>query len=133
MVTKWGLSDRLGPLTYAEEDGEVFLGRNITQHKKVSDRTAHEIEEEVRRVIVTNYDNARQILQSSLGKLHTMAGALVKYETIDESQIRDIMAGLEPKPPEGWDDAGGGGGGKAVVSEAVPLPKPPIGKPAGQH
>jgi len=133
MVTKWGLSNRLGPLAYAEEDGEVFLGRSITQHKKVSDRTAHEIEEEVRRVIVTNYDHARQILESNLAKLHTMAGALVKYETIDETQIRDIMAGLEPKPPEGWDDAGGGGGGKAVVSEVVPLAKPPIGTPAGQH
>jgi len=131
MVTKWGLSDRLGPLAYAEEDGEVFLGRSITQHKKVSERTAHEIEEEVRRVINTNYDHARTILQTNLEKLHTMARALVKYETIDESQIKDIMAGLEPKPPEGWDD--GGGGGKPVVSDPVPLPKPPIGTPAGQH
>ena len=73
MVTKWGLSDRLGPLTYAEEDGEVFLGRSVTQHKKVSDKTAHEIEEEVRRVINTNYDHAREILQTNLDKLHLMA------------------------------------------------------------
>ena len=99
MVTKWGLSDRLGPLAYAEEEGEVFLGRSITQHKKVSDKTAHEIEEEVRRVINTNYEHAREILQSNLDKLHSMAEALVKYETIDESQIRDIMAGRAQNRP----------------------------------
>ncbi len=134
MVTKWGLSDRLGPLTYAEEDGEVFLGRSVTQHKKVSDTTAHEIEEEVRRVINTNYNHAREILQTNLDKLHLMAQALIKYETIDESQIRDIMAGLEAKPPEGWDDTGGGGpGGRAVPVDPGDRVKPPIGTPAGQH
>jgi cell division protease FtsH len=134
MVTKWGLSDRLGPLAYAEEDGEVFLGRSITQHKKVSDKTAHEIEEEVRKVININYEHARDILQTNLGKLHLMAEALIKYETIDENQIKDIMAGLQPKPPEGWDDTGGGnGGGKAVAADLVDRPKPSIGTPAGQH
>ena len=134
MVTKWGLSDRLGPLTYAEEEGEVFLGRSVTQHKKVSEKTAHEIEEEVRRVIDVNYGNAREILQTNLDKLHAMAEALIKYETIDEAQIKDIMAGREPKPPEGWDDAGGGGpGGKPVVVEAGERAKAPIGTPAGQH
>src|SRR5258708_22936211 len=84
MVTKWGLSDRLGPLTYAEEAGEVFLGRSVTQHKQVSDVTAHAIDEEVRRVIEVNYQRAREILTSSLEKLHMMADALMKYETIDE-------------------------------------------------
>ena len=134
MVTKWGLSDRLGPLTYAEEDGEVFLGRSITQHKKVSDKTAHEIEEEVRRVIDINYAHAREILQTHLDKLHSMAEALIKYETIDEGQIKDIMAGREPKPPEGWDDAGGSGpGGKPIAVEASDRGKTPIGTPAGQH
>src|SRR5256885_12604880 len=73
MVTKWGLSDRLGPLTYTEETGEVFLGRSVTQHKQVSDVTAHAIDEEIRRVIEGNYQRARQILTSSLDKLHTMA------------------------------------------------------------
>ena len=134
MVTKWGLSDRLGPLTYAEDEGEVFLGRSVTQHKKVSEKTAHEIEEEVRRVIDTNYGHAREILQTNLDKLHAMAGALIKYETIDEGQIKDIMAGREPKPPEGWDDAGGGGnGGKPVPAETADRPQAPIGNPAGQH
>ena len=108
MVTKWGLSDQLGPLTYAEEDGEVFLGRSVTQHKKVSDGTAHAIDEEVRRVIDSNYDHARsRSCRRNLDKLHTMAEALIKYETIDESRSRTSWPGCEPKPPEGWDDSVG--------------------------
>ena len=99
MVTKWGLSDKLGPLTYSEETGEVFLGRTVTQHKQVSDVTAHAIDEEVRRVIEGNYTRAKTILESNLDKLHTMADALIKYETIDEEQLKDIMAGKAPKPP----------------------------------
>ena len=85
MVTKWGLSDKLGPLTYSEEDGEVFLGRQVTQHKQVSDDTAHAIDEEIRRVIDLNYKRAKEILDTNLEKLHIMADALVKYETIDEN------------------------------------------------
>jgi cell division protease FtsH len=131
MVTKWGLSDRLGPLTYSEENGEVFLGRQMTQHKQVSDDTAHAIDEEIRRVIDMNYKRAKEILDSHLDKLHAMADALVKYETIDETQIKDIMSGKAPKPPADWDDSVG-----------TPPPKRPegeaegggaIGTPAGQH
>jgi len=107
MVTKWGLSDRLGPLTYSEDDGEVFLGRSVTQHKQVSDDTAHAIDEEVRRIIDTNYSRAKKLLEENLEKLHSMAKALIKYETIDEHQIKDIMAGREPRPPEDWDDSTG--------------------------
>ena len=104
MVTKWGLSDKLGPLTYSEDEGEVFLGRSVTQHKQVSDVTAHVIDEEVRRLIDSNYQRAKGILERDLDKLHKMAEALIKYETIDESQIKDIMEGREPKPPADWDD-----------------------------
>jgi cell division protease FtsH len=104
MVTKWGLSDRLGPLTYSEDDGEVFLGRSVTQHKQVSDDTAHAIDEEIRRIIDTNYARSRKILDDNLDKLHAMAKALIKYETLGEVQIRDIMEGREPQPPEDWDD-----------------------------
>ena len=104
MVTKWGLSDKLGPLTYSEDQGEVFLGRSVTQHKQVSDVTAHAIDEEVRRLIDSNYQRAKDILESNLDKLHKMAEALIKYETIDETQIKDIMEGRDPKPPAGWDD-----------------------------
>jgi cell division protease FtsH len=134
MVTKWGLSDRLGPLSYAEEEGEVFLGRSITQHKSVSEKTADIIDDEIRRVIDENYANAKQILVTNMDKLHAMADALVKYETIDDTQIGDIMAGRVPKPPEGWDDVGGGPGGKPVAGDPPKVPNtPPIGTPAGQH
>ncbi len=104
MVTKWGLSERLGPLTYSEDDGEVFLGRSVTQHKQVSDDTAHAIDEEIRRIIDSNYDRSRKILDDNIDKLHAMAKALIKYETLGEVQIRDIMEGREPQPPEDWDD-----------------------------
>jgi cell division protease FtsH len=107
MVTKWGLSTKLGPLTYSEENGEVFLGRQVTQHKQVSDETAHAIDEEIRRVIDINYKRAKDILETNLDKLHAMAEALVKYETIDEQQIKDIMNGKAPKPPADWDDSVG--------------------------
>ena len=104
MVTKWGLSDKLGPLTYSEEEGEVFLGRSVTQHKMMSDETAHVIDEEIRHYIESNYERAESILKDNMDKLHTMSEALMKYETIDQGQIRDIMDGKEPTPPADWDD-----------------------------
>ncbi|WP_255705327.1 MULTISPECIES: ATP-dependent zinc metalloprotease FtsH [unclassified Ectothiorhodospira] len=113
MVTKWGLSDRLGPLSYGEEEGEVFLGRQVTQHKQMSDETAHAIDEEIRRVIDTSYERAKSILEEHLEKLHTMSQALMKYETIDVEQINDIMEGREPRDPDGWtggDEPGSGDG-----------------------
>ncbi|MEO8223515.1 MAG: ATP-dependent metalloprotease, partial [Gammaproteobacteria bacterium] len=132
MVTKWGLSDRLGPLTYTEEDGEVFLGRTVTQHKQVSDVTIHAIDEEVRKIIDINYELATNILTTYLDKLHVMASALVKYETIDEGQIRDIMAGREPRPPEGWDNSGPGASAPSYGA-AKPAGESGIGEPANQH
>jgi cell division protease FtsH len=104
MVTKWGLSDRLGPLTYTEDDGEIFLGRSVTRHKQVSDVTAHAIDEEVRKLIDSCYTEAKEILETNKDKLHLMAEALIKYETIDEKQIRDIMEGRVPRPPQDWDE-----------------------------
>ena len=132
MVTKWGLSDKLGPLTYSEDQGEVFLGRSVTQHKQVSDVTAHVIDEEVRRLIDSNYQRAKGILETHLEKLHKMADALIKYETIDESQLKDIMEGRDPKPPADWDETPTStpGGGKARDRDK---PEAPIGKPASQH
>ena len=123
MVTKWGLSDRMGPLTYSEESGEVFLGRQVTQTKQVSDETAHAIDEEVRRVIESNYNRAKGILEEHLDKLHAMADALVKYETIDDPQIKEIMSGRPPTPPPGWDSglSGPSGGG------GDPQPRPAFG------
>ncbi len=135
MVTKWGLSDRLGPQTYSEDQGEVFLGRSVTQHKQVSDVTAHVIDEEVRRVIDSNYARAKEILTSHLGELHKMAEALIKFETIDDTQIKDIMAGREPRPPSDWDDASTPT--PPGPPSVEPEKKPGIGgvgtTPAGQH
>ena len=127
MVTKWGLSDKLGPLTYTEDSGEVFLGRSVTQHKQVSDVTAHAIDEEVRRVIESNYQRARDVLTASIDKLHAMAEALIKYETIEEDQLKDIMAGRPPKPPSGWDDSLS----HRPPMPPGPLPGAPLGSPAG--
>ncbi len=128
MVTKWGLSDKLGPLTYSEDDGEVFLGRQVTQHKQVSDETAHTIDEEIRRLIDVNYKRAKEILETNLDKLHMMADALVKYETIDETQIKDIMSGKPPKPPADWDDSVGAPQSKRP--ESAPEGGNPVGSPA---
>ncbi len=134
MVTKWGLSDKLGPQTYAEDEGEVFLGRSVTQHKQVSDVTAHVIDEEIRILIDHNFNKAKEILTRDVEKLHKMAEALIKYETIDDSQIADIMQGREPKPPADWEDRDMGS-----PPDARPRPSrggegdAPSGRPAPQH
>ena len=93
MVTKWGLSDRLGPMVYGNEEGEIFLGRSITSHKEISDATAEAIDHEVRSIIDRNYKRAESILRENLDKLDVMAEALIKYETIDVAQINAIMSG----------------------------------------
>jgi cell division protease FtsH len=132
MVTKWGLSERLGPLTYSEDDGEVFLGHSVTQRKQVSDDTAHAIDEEVRRIIDTNYETARTILEKNVDKLHMMAKALVKYETIGEAQIKDVMDGKEPRPPEDWEESSGSDTG-ADAEQPEAGTAGPIGGPASEH
>lgn len=104
MVTRWGLSERLGPLTYGEEEGEVFLGHSMSKRKEISDETAHIIDEEVRSIIDRTYGHAKQLLTDNLDKLHLMAEALLKYETIDGEQIQDAMAGRVPREPRDWDD-----------------------------
>ena len=104
MVTRWGLSEKLGPMTYSDDEGEVFLGHSVTQHKSVSDETAHLIDEEVRLIVDRNYDRARNILEENVDKLHLMAEALIRYETIDSDQIDEIMSGKEPSPPRDWSD-----------------------------
>nr|VFK13344.1 MAG: membrane protease FtsH catalytic subunit [Candidatus Kentron sp. LFY] len=100
MVTKWGMSEKLGPLAYSEDEGEVFLGHSVTQRKNVSDSTASTIDEEIRNIIDRNYLRAEKLLQESMDKLHLMADALRQYETIDIHQIDDIMEGKTPRPPE---------------------------------
>jgi cell division protease FtsH len=131
MVTKYGLSAELGPMTYADEEDEVFLGRSVTQHKHVSEETARKIDEVVRGVIDNAYKRARTLLTTNVDKLHTMATALLQYETIDSEQITAIMEGREPGPPKDWQKSGtGGDGGKPGVGKPA---SPPIGGPAAQH
>ncbi|HRX71644.1 MAG: ATP-dependent zinc metalloprotease FtsH [Gammaproteobacteria bacterium] len=133
MVTKWGLSDRLGPLTYSEDDGEVFLGRSVTRHKNVSDETAHVIDEEIRSIIDQNYRRAEQLLRDNLDKLHQMAEALMKYETIDSDQIDDIMAGRPPREPADVNADDEPPTGTTIDLDKDRRGEKPIGGPAEQH
>ena len=134
MVTKWGLTEKLGPLTYSEDEDEVFLGRSVTQHKHVSDDTARQIDLEVRSIIEGAHDKAKQLLEENVEKLHLMADALMRYETIDTKQIDQIMDGHEPDPPEGWqenDDTPTGGHGSTVSDDDAD--RTSVGGPAEQH
>ncbi|WP_070087254.1 ATP-dependent zinc metalloprotease FtsH [Pseudomonas sp. NBRC 111122] len=130
MVTKWGLSEKLGPLMYAEEEGEVFLGRSAgSQHASVSGETAKLIDSEVRSIIDQCYATAKQLLVDNRDKLEAMTEALMKYETIDADQIDDIMAGRTPREPRDWDDDKDSGTPAAQNDR----PESPIGGPAAQH
>ena len=141
MVTRWGLSEKLGPLQYDSDSEEPFLGRSAGQSQTVySPETAQRIDEEVRNIIDSCYEKARQILIDNRDKLDLMADALMKYETIDRHQIDDIMEGRTPRPPAGWGDNGPTGGVKADEPESAPEPKasddgrhPGVGRPAGEH
>jgi cell division protease FtsH len=104
MVTKWGFGEGLGPMLYSEDEGEVFLGRQVTQHKNLSDATARLIDKAIKKIIDDNYNRAFNMLTDNMDKLHLMANALMKYETIDSSQIDEIMVGKDPSPPEDWEE-----------------------------
>ncbi len=104
MVTQWGFSDKLGPILYTEDEGEVFLGRSMAKAKHMSDETAHAIDEEVRAIVNRNYARARQILIDNMDILHAMKDALVKYETIEEEQIKQLMNREPVTPPSGWEE-----------------------------
>ncbi|VVM94849.1 ATP-dependent zinc metalloprotease FtsH [Pseudomonas fluorescens] len=132
MVTKWGLSEKLGPLMYAEEEGEVFLGRGGGgQSASFSGETAKLIDSEVRSIIDQCYGTAKQILADNRDKLDAMADALMKYETIDADQIDDIMAGRTPREPRDWEGGSGTSGTPPVVQNE--RPETPIGGPAADH
>ncbi len=140
MVTKWGLSEKLGPLTYGEDDGEVFLGHSVTQHKNVSVSTANLIDTEIRAVVDRNYKRAEKILKDNDKMLHMMSDALMKYETIDQQQIAEIKAGKEPSPPEDWTDQTPGAGespedkgSNNSKSSGDDKSGGKIGGPAGEH
>lgn len=104
MVTQWGFSEKLGPILYTEDEGEVFLGRSMAKAKHMSDETAHAIDEEVRAIVNRNYARAREILIDNMDILHAMKDALVKYETIEEEQIKQLMNREPVTPPSGWEE-----------------------------
>jgi len=135
MVTKWGLSDELGPLLYSEDDGEVFLGRSAaSQAKTVSGETAIAIDKEVRRIIDGCYAKAEQILEDNRNLLELMKDALMEYETIDSEQINDIMEGKKPRPPADWSDSDeDSSSGASKVDEEEVDKSGPIGGPASEH
>ncbi len=132
MVTQWGMSEKLGFLSYAEEEGEVFLGRSVGRSSHVSEETARLIDDEVKSIIDTNYADAERALHENIDKLHAMTQALMKFETIDAEQVDDIMQGREPREPKGWDDKNSGSG-KTVKAAVVDSDVPTIGNPAGEH
>ena len=134
MVTKWGLSDELGPLLYSEDEGEVFLGRSAASaSKSVSIDTAKAIDKEVRRIIDECYSKAEEILEDNRDLLELMKDALMEYETIDSEQIDDIMAGKKPRPPADWNDSDKDDSGASKVEEKDIDKSGKIGGPASEH
>jgi cell division protease FtsH len=127
MVTRYGMTDALGPMVYAENEGEVFLGRSVTKTTNMSEQTMQKVDSEVRRIIDQQYALARKLIEDNQDKMHAMAKALLEWETIDSDQLDDIMAGKEPRPPKDWTprvpNSGGdnsSGGAPAVKPEAAP-------------
>ncbi len=132
MVTKWGLSEKLGPLMYSEDEDGGYLGRGGGgQNASLSGDTARLIDSEVRSIIDQCYGTAKQILTDNRDKLDAMADALMKYETIDAEQIDDIMAGRTPREPRDWE--GGSGASGTPTAPVGPRPETPIGGPAADH
>jgi cell division protease FtsH len=126
MVTRYGMTDALGPMVYAENEGEVFLGRSVTKTTNMSEQTMQKVDGEVRRIIDQQYKLARDLIEANKDKIHAMAKALLEWETIDADQIDDIMAGKPPRPPKDWTprnpSVGGGGSGGATVVTPDPSP-----------
>jgi cell division protease FtsH len=126
MVTRYGMTDALGPMVYAENEGEVFLGRSVTKTTTMSEQTMQKVDAEVRRIIDQQYAQARKLIEDNQDKMHAMAKALLEWETIDGEQLDDIMAGKAPRPPKDWtprapsSGSGDGGGPAAVAADAAP-------------
>jgi cell division protease FtsH len=134
MVTQWGLSTKMGPMLYAEEEGEVFLGRSMAKTKHMSDDTARAIDAEIKSLIDRNYERAEKILKDNIDVLHSMKDCLMKYETIDALQIDDLMARVEVRQPADWDEDDKGddtkpSGGSNVTDSDVKPTSPIVGKP----
>jgi cell division protease FtsH len=102
MVTRYGMTDELGPMVYAENEGEVFLGRSVPKTTSMSEETMRKVDSVIRRIIDEQYSQARKLIEDNKDKMHAMAHALLEWETIDAEQIDDIMSGKPPRPPKDW-------------------------------
>jgi cell division protease FtsH len=123
MVTKWGLSEKMGPLAYSEQEQEVFLGKSASQtSKNMSNETASSIDSEIRKIIDHQYQRATKLIKDNLEKMHLMADALMKYETIDVEQIDQIMDGKVPDAPDSWSDDDNDSSGKAANTSSKDSP-----------
>jgi cell division protease FtsH len=124
MVMRYGMTEALGPMVYAENEGEVFLGRSVTKTTHMSEATMQKVDFEVRRIIDDQYNLARNLIERHSDKMHAMAKALLEWETIDTEQLDDIMAGRDPRPPKDWTPrvppSGGDGGSPAVQANPTP-------------
>ena len=132
MVTRYGMTEALGPMVYAENEGEVFLGRSVTKTTSMSETTMQKVDGEVRRIIDQQYKVARTLIEDNKDKMHAMAKALIEWETIDAEQIDDIIAGKEPRPPKDWTPrtpAANSGSGPSGGTPAInPDPAPAAAK-----
>ena len=126
MVTRYGMTAALGPMVYAENEGEVFLGRSVTKTTNMSEQTMQKVDSEVRRIIDQQYSLARKLIEDNQDKMHAMAKALLEWETIDSDQLDDIMGGKQPRPPKDWTprspSSGGGSDGGAPPVPVDPHP-----------
>jgi cell division protease FtsH len=102
MVTRYGMTDALGTMVYAENEGEVFLGRSVTKTTNMSEQTMQTVDREIRKIIDEQYAIARKLIEDNKDKIHAMANALLEWETIDSEQVEDIMSGKPPRPPKDW-------------------------------
>ena len=127
MVMRYGMTDALGPMVYAENEGEVFLGRSVTKTTNMSEQTMQKVDAEVRSIIDIQYKLARDLIEENRDKMHAMAKALLEWETIDADQIDDIMAGKAPRPPKDWtprNPSVGGGDNGGTPPAVTPDPAP---------
>ncbi len=132
MVMRWGMSEKMGTRVYGDNEHEVFLGRDVTTHRNISDRTAEDVDAEIRRIIDEQYDRARKIIEEHRDKIEIMTKALLEWETLDADQVNDIMAGKAPRPPEATRGPTDSGSGSAPATGAKPG-KPKLDEPAGEH
>ena len=133
MVSRWGMSEALGPRVYGENQSEVFLGRDVTTHRNLSDETAKKVDAEITRIVGEQYTRARGILEDNRDKVETMAKALMEWETLDADQIEDIMAGREPRPPAEPKDKPANSSDQQDKKDKRPEVKPRFDKPAGDQ